>query len=78
MQRSVYYVSKAYQGAKIRYLGLEKLVLALVTTAKPLQHYFQGHTIMAITNQLMKKILGKLDVSEKLLKWVVKLGEFDM
>ena len=40
IQQPVYYISKAFVDAKIRYLPLEKLVLALVHTMRKLPHYF--------------------------------------
>ena len=39
-QQSVYYCSRALRGAEERYSKMEKLVLALVTTARRLRPYF--------------------------------------
>ena len=78
VQRPIYYVSRAYRGAEIRYSELEKLALALVTTARRLQHYFQSHCIVVTTDQPLKTVLGRPDVSGRLLKWAVELGEFDI
>ena len=44
-QQSVYYCSRALRGVEERYPKMEKLVLALVTTARRLWPYFQAHTI---------------------------------
>ena len=44
-QQPIYYCSQALRGAEERYSKMEKLVLALVTTARRLQPYFQAHTI---------------------------------
>ena len=33
---------------------------------------------MVITDQPLKRILGKPDVSDFLLKWVIELSEFDV
>ena len=41
----VYYCSRALRGVEERYPKMENLVLALVTTARRLQSYFQAHTI---------------------------------
>ena len=41
----VYYCNRALRGAKERYPKMEKLILALVTTAKRLRPYFQAHII---------------------------------
>ena len=44
-QQPVYYCNRALRGVEERYPKLEKLVLALVTTARRLRPYFQAHTI---------------------------------
>lgn len=78
VQKPIYYVSRAYQGAEPRYSELEKLALALISAAKRLQHYFQSHTIVVVTDQPLKRVLRKPDVSRRLVKWAVELGEFDV
>ena len=45
VQHPVYYCSQALRGAEERYPKMEKLILALVTTAQKLRPYFQAHTI---------------------------------
>ena len=48
-QRPVYYVSKSLHDAKIRYLPLEKAILAVVHGMRKLPHYFQAHTVVVLT-----------------------------
>ena len=57
---------------------MEKLILALVTTARRLQPYFQAHTIEIPMEHPMKQILHKLETLGKLIKWVIELSEFDI
>ena len=45
IQQSVYYYNRALRGVEERYPKMEKLILALVTTAKRLRPFFQAHTI---------------------------------
>ena len=45
VQQLVYYYIRALRGAEERYPMIEKLILALVTTARRLRPYFQAHTI---------------------------------
>ena len=71
-------MSRAYRGAKVRYSGLEKLALALISEARRIRHYFQSHSIVVITDQPLKRVLGKPDVSGRLLKWAVELDKFDI
>ena len=40
IQRPVYYVSKSLHKAKVRYLPLEKAILAIVLGTRKLPHYF--------------------------------------
>ena len=77
-QQPVYYYSRALRGVEERYLKMEKLVLALVTTGRRLQPYFQAHTIEIPIEHLMKQILHKLETSGRLVKWVIELSEFDI
>lgn len=74
----VHYVSKALQDAKAQYPDIEKLAFALVVSTKRLQPYFQAHIIHALTNQPLREVLQKLKTSSKLVKWAIKLGEFDI
>ena len=49
VQRPVYYVSKSLHEAEVRYLPLEKAILAVVHTTRKLSHYFQSHIIVVLT-----------------------------
>ena len=40
IQRTIYYVSKSLREAEIRYLPLEKAILAVVQATRKLPHYF--------------------------------------
>ena len=57
---------------------MEKLILALVTTAIRLWPYFQAHTIEIPTKHPMKQILHKPETSRRLVKWAKELSEFDI
>ncbi|KAL0452984.1 UNVERIFIED_CONTAM: hypothetical protein Slati_1276500 [Sesamum latifolium] len=54
------------------------MALALVTTARRLRPYFLSHPIGVKTNTPLKQILGKSDTSGRLVKWTVKLSEYDI
>ena len=49
IQRLVYYVSKSLNKAEVRYLPLEKAILAVVHATRKLPHYFQAHTMVVLT-----------------------------
>ena len=57
---------------------MEKLILALVTTAQKLRPYFQAHTIEVPTEYPMKQVLHKPEASGRLMKWDIELSEFDI
>ena len=46
IRRLVYYVSKSLNEAEVRYLPLEKAILAIVHATRKLPHYFQAHTMV--------------------------------
>ena len=49
VQMPVYYVSKSLHEAEVRYLPLEKSILAVVHATCKLPYYFQSHTIVVLT-----------------------------
>ena len=61
-----------------RYTDFEGIELPLKMEAKKLRPYFQAHTIVVLTRYPIKAILHELNASGRLLKWVVKLSEFDI
>ena len=75
---SIYYVSKALLDAETRYSHLEKLALTLIVAVRKLQPYFQAHPIEVVTSFPIKLVLHKPEVSGRLAKWAVELGEYDV
>ena len=53
VQRPVYYVSKSLHEVEVRYLPLEKAILAVVHATRKFPHYFQAHTIVVLTQLLL-------------------------
>ncbi|GKA61397.1 reverse transcriptase domain-containing protein [Tanacetum coccineum] len=77
-QMPIYFISRALQGPEINYAPMEKLVLALVHASKRLKRYFQAHPIIVITDQPIKQVLSKPEIAERLQKWSIELGEYDI
>ncbi|GJU85415.1 reverse transcriptase domain-containing protein [Tanacetum coccineum] len=75
VQTPVYFVSRALQGPELNYTPMEKLILALIFTAKRLRRYFQAHPITVITDQPIKQIISHPNVAGRLQKWSIMLGE---
>ena len=68
VQRPVYYVSKSLHDAEVRYLPLEKAILAVVLGTSKLPHYFQAHTVVVLTQLSLKAILRSADYTGKIAK----------
>ena len=49
IQQPIYYVSKSLHETEVRYLPLEKPILAVVLGTRKLPHYFQAHTVVVLT-----------------------------
>ena len=77
-QTLIYYISKALQEAELRYPEIKKLALALIVSARKLRPYFQSHVIMVPTSHPLLQVLQNPEVSGRLTKWAIELGEFDI
>ncbi|XP_075507621.1 uncharacterized protein LOC142544461 [Primulina tabacum] len=77
-QKPVYYVSHALRGPELRYSEVEKIALALVMTARKLRPYFLSHQVIVLTNSPLGRIMTHSEVSGRMIKWTVELGEFDI
>ncbi|GAU47407.1 hypothetical protein TSUD_403880 [Trifolium subterraneum] len=69
---------KIFRGAEIRYQKIEKLSLAVVTTARRLRHYFQSHKIIVKTDHPIKHVLKKPNLARRMVVWAVELSEYDI
>ena len=49
IQKPVYYVNKSLQEAEVRYLPLEKAILAVIHATKKVPYYFQAHMVIVLT-----------------------------
>nr|XP_043614026.1 uncharacterized protein LOC122585974 [Erigeron canadensis] len=64
--------------SKTRYPEIEKLTLALIHVARSLRRYFQAHPIQVLTDKPIKQVLTRPEVSGRLAKWAVELGEHEI
>ncbi|XP_015944950.1 uncharacterized protein LOC107470092 [Arachis duranensis] len=74
----IYFVSRALQGAELRYGKLEKLALALLTTSRRLKQYFQSHQIVVRTDQGIRQVLQKPDLAGRMMTWSIELSQYDI
>ena len=61
-----------------RYPRIEKLAFALIVASRKLCPYFQAHTIIVITNQPLRKAMGRPDAAGRMIQWAVELSQFDV
>ena len=77
-QRPVYYVSKSLHEAEVRYLPLEKAILAVVHATRKLSYYFQSHTVVVLTQLSLRSLLWSADYTGRIAKWGTILGAFNI
>ena len=78
VQRPIYYVSKSLHEAEVRYLPLERAILAVVHATRKLPHYFQSHTIVVLTQLPLRSLLWSVDYTRRIAKLGTILGAFDI
>ena len=66
------------QEAELCYLPLEKAILAVVQATRKLSHYFQVHTVIVLTQLLLRSILRSADYTGRIAKWGTILGAFNI
>ncbi|XP_057760005.1 uncharacterized protein LOC130980330 [Arachis stenosperma] len=71
-QQPIYFVSKALQGAELKYSKLEKLAYALLTSSRRLRQYFQGHRVVVRTDQAIRQVLQKPNLAGQMMTWAIK------
>ncbi|GJY91013.1 reverse transcriptase domain-containing protein [Tanacetum coccineum] len=74
-QCPVQYVSRTLNEAERNYAPMEKLALSLIHMTRRLRRYFEAHPVKVIIDQPIKNILNN---SEKLAKYVVELGAYNI
>ena len=53
-------------------------MLALVMASKKLNHYFQAHKIVVLTEHPLKSLLQLRDLTEWIARWAVAMGQYDL
>ena len=77
-QKPIYYVSRALADSETRYSKIEQMALALQSVAQKLRPYFQAHPIVILTDQPLRNILHKSDLSGRMLQWAIELSEYEI
>ena len=71
-------MSKSLHKAEVHYLPLEKVILAVVHAMHKHPHYFQSHTVIILTQLLLRSLLRSADYIGRIAKWSTILGAFDI
>ena len=74
----LYYVRKSLHEAEVRYLPLEKAILAVVHATRKLPHYFQAHTVVVLTQLPLKSIFWIAYYTRRIALWNTILGAFNI
>ena len=71
-------MSKSLHKTEVRYLPLEKVILAVVHITRKLPHYFQAHTVVVLTQLLLRALLQSANYIGRIAKWGTVLGSLDI
>ena len=74
IQKPIYYTSQAFQGEEAKYPRIEKLAFALIVASRKLRPYFQAHIILVMTDQPLRKAMGRPDIAGRMVQWAVELS----
>ncbi|KAL6332056.1 hypothetical protein AAG906_020735 [Vitis piasezkii] len=77
-QKPIYYVSRALTDVETRYSKMEQTTLTLRSASQKLHTYFQAHSVVVLTDQPLRNILHKPDLTGRMLQWAIELSEYEI
>ena len=54
------------------------MAFSLIVASRKLRPYFQVHNILVMTDQPLRKAMGKPDVVGRMVQWAVELSQFNI
>jgi ribonuclease HI len=78
VQHPVYFISKVLGPSKKKYPQVQKLLYAVLLTARKLHHYFDDHKVIVVTGFLIGDILHNKEAIGRIAKWACELGDHDI
>jgi hypothetical protein len=78
VQHLVYFISEVLGPSKIRYPQVQKLLYAVLLTARKLRYYFDDHKVIVVTGFPIGDILHNKEAIGRTAKWACELGAHDI
>jgi ribonuclease HI len=78
VQHPVYVISEVLGPSKIRYPQVQKLLYAVLLTARKLRHYFDDHKVIVATGFPIGNVLHNKEAVGRTTKWACELGAHDI
>jgi hypothetical protein len=77
-QHLVYFISKVLGPSKMKYPQVQKLLYAVLLTARKLRHYFDDHKVIVVIGFPIGDILHNKEAIGRIAKWACELGAHDI
>jgi ribonuclease HI len=78
VQHPVYFISEVLGPSKKKYPQVQKLLYAVLLTARKLRHYFDDHKVIVVTGFPIGDILHHKEAIGQIAKWAYELGSHDI
>jgi hypothetical protein len=78
VQHPVYFISEVLGPSKKKYPQVQKLLYAVLLTARKLRHYFDDHKVIVVTGFPIGDILHNNEAIGRIAKWACELGAHDI
>jgi hypothetical protein len=78
VQHPVYFISEVLGPSKKKYPHVQKLLYAILLTARKLCHYFDNHKVIVVTEFPIGDILHNKEAIGRIAKWAYELGAHDI
>jgi hypothetical protein len=78
VQHPIYFISEVQGPSKKKYPQVQKLLYAVLLTARKLRHYFDDHKVIVVIGFPIGDILHNKEAIGRIAKWACELGAHDI